>query len=167
MSIKSCIFRGITSFEALTACHEIDGFQNLQRSDLTHSDVAIELHRSFRGVASHAPDEVRPRVHQSPQQVVESRVKILSQRRNWLVAVQSAEKVKSLCFFFQTFIGLDVRPFEARFLEFEFRRKKRWWVLKKMLREFLGHVFTLKSWKQIFYELFYVWKTLYMEVAIL
>lgn len=55
-----------TSIVRLTTSHEIDGFQNLKRSYLTHGNVPIELQGRLGRVAPHAPDEMRPRVHQSP-----------------------------------------------------------------------------------------------------
>lgn len=73
----------------ITAGHEIHRLQNLKRSYLTHRHPSIEMHRALGRVASYAPDEVRPRVHQSPQKIVEPRVEVLSQRRDRLITVQA------------------------------------------------------------------------------
>jgi hypothetical protein len=46
-------------------------------------------------VGPDAADKVRLGVNQRPQQIVQPRVKVLRQRRNWIVAVQPAHIVST------------------------------------------------------------------------
>lgn len=72
-----------------TASHQIHRLQNLKRAYLTHSDASVQVQRGFRAVASDAPDEMGPGVHQGPQEIIQPRVKVLSQRGDRLVPVQA------------------------------------------------------------------------------
>jgi hypothetical protein len=46
-------------------------------------------------VGPDAPDKVRLGVNQRPQQIIQPRVKVLRQRRNWIVAVQPGHIVSN------------------------------------------------------------------------
>lgn len=62
----------------VTTRHEVDRLQDLKRPDLSHGHVPVELVLTLTGVASDAAHKVRSRVHEGSQQIVQSRVKVLS-----------------------------------------------------------------------------------------
>ena len=74
-------------FFLLASCHEIHGFEDLKASDLVADDETIEALGYLLRVGPDAPNEVRLGVDQSPQQIVQSRVEVLRQRRHRLVSV--------------------------------------------------------------------------------
>lgn len=78
----------------LTSSHQIDGFQDLQRSDLFHYYGPFKGLRCLCCISSNAPDEMRPCMNQSSQEVVEPSVEILRQRRHRFVAVQPDERMQ-------------------------------------------------------------------------
>lgn len=72
--------------------HEIHRFQNLQRANLSHRHVTIELHWSLGSITAYASNKVRTSVHEGTQKIVQSSVKVLGEGRDWLVAVHPVDK---------------------------------------------------------------------------
>lgn len=50
------------------------------------------MERCLGAVAPDAPDEMGSRVDQCSQQIIQPRMKVLRQRGDWLVAVQTGDK---------------------------------------------------------------------------
>ena len=68
------------------ARHDVDRLEDLQRADLLDDEVAVELGERVVLVGSEAADEVRLGVDQRAEEVVESGVEVLRERRHGLVA---------------------------------------------------------------------------------
>ena len=67
------------------ARHDVDRLEDLQRADLLDDEVAVELGERVVLVGPEAADEVRLGVDQRAEEVVESRVEVLRERRDGLV----------------------------------------------------------------------------------
>ena len=73
----------------ITSGHEVDSFKDLKSSDLAANNSPVEIARLFGTVGAHAPDEMRLGMNERAEQIVQSCVKILRQRRHGIVAIQS------------------------------------------------------------------------------
>ena len=68
--------------------HQVDGLQHLQRPNLLDDEAPAELIAGLRLVGSDTADEVRLRLDQGPQQVVQPGVEVLGQGRHRLVSIE-------------------------------------------------------------------------------
>lgn len=75
--------------QSRTSGHEVDSFEDLKSADLATDNSPVEITRLFGTVGPHASDEVRLGMNERTEQIVQSCVKVLRQRRHGIVTIQS------------------------------------------------------------------------------